>query len=84
MVEASIGIVGACLPLMRPIFKKGMQGDGLWKRPDQSSFWNLFSRQSRGSEKTGEGDAKEDELPFDRILQISSPEWLGRGKGSMV
>ena len=84
MVEASLGIVGACLPLMRPIFKKGLQGDGLKKRTDQSSFWSLFSRQSKGSEKTSEGDAEERGLPFDGRVRISSPEWLGEGKRSVV
>ena len=84
MVEASLGIVGACLPLMRPIFKKGLQGDGLWKRSDQSSFWSLFTRQSRGSEKTSEGDAEEGGLPFDGRLQTSSPEWFREGKRSKV
>lgn len=84
MVEASLGIVGACLPLMRPIFKKVAQGDGLRKRTDQSSFWNLISRRSRESDKTSEGSAEERSLPFDGRIGNSNSEWMEEGKRPVV
>ena len=43
MVESSLGIVGACLPLLRPIFTD--QGaKGIF-----TSLWNMLSRSSSSS-----------------------------------
>ena len=47
MVEASLGVVSACLPSMRPIFKRCVPDDSFWKFRDNASFWSLFSRHSK-------------------------------------
>ena len=42
MVEASLGVVGACLRSMLPIFRKCAPRDGFWRVRDDTSFRSLF------------------------------------------
>ena len=47
MVEAALGVVSACLPSMRPIFKRCVPDDGFWRFPDNTSLRSLFGRHSK-------------------------------------
>ena len=51
MVEASVGIVSACLPSMRPIFKGYAPGDSFRRLQDRTSLRSLLLRRSESSSK---------------------------------
>ncbi|KAK4692115.1 hypothetical protein P7C71_g5025, partial [Lecanoromycetidae sp. Uapishka_2] len=50
MVESSLGIVGACLPSMRPVVTDGFVGS-LWTMLSSSSIWERSRSGSKGSPK---------------------------------
>lgn len=77
MIEASLGVVGASLPTMRPIAKRCLPAISLQKlRSRTTSTWALFSRRPSSSLdfKPSGGNPESEKLPSVHPSQAGKPD----------
>ena len=71
MIESSLGIVGACLPLMRPIIQK-MSPQDVFRSLRRMFEFSAF--RSNGSLKTTEANTTVDVACSPIFMKISAPD----------